>query len=204
MYNRLRLYNFLEKNKSYFHSNLVFGGNILPVMLWFMSQMKFDIRLIKVTMLVESLQTFKNNWFASYLSTRKQLVSINGYKPNQADVKYRVPQDSIVGSVLFLIYINELDLAIKHSQVHHFADDTDLLNFNSFMKSINKQISYDLNNLSNWLKANKSFLSIGKTELMLFTSPKKQLVCDLKINKMEKGSTKQIQSKVWEFKLTKD
>ena len=169
MYNTLRLYNFLEKNKSYFHSNLVFGGNILPVMLWFMSQMKFDMRLIMVTMLVESLQTFKNNWFA-----------------------------------LFLIYINELDLAIKHSQVHHFADDTDLLNFNSCMKSINKQVSYDLNNLSNWLKANKSFLNIGKTELMLFTSPKKQLVCDLKINKMEKGSTKQIQSKVWEFKLTKD
>ena len=147
MYNRIRLYNFLEKNKSYFHSNLVFGGNILPVMLWFMSRMKFDMRLIKVTMLVESLQTFKNNWFASYLSTRKQLVSINGYKPNQADVKYRVPQDSIVGSVLFLIHINELDLAIKHSQVHHFADDTNLLNFNSCMKSINKQVSYDLNNL---------------------------------------------------------
>ena len=92
-----------------------------------------------------------------------------------------MPQGSILGPFLFLIYINDLHAAIKYSEVHHFADDTNLLNFNSCVKSINKQVNYDLRNLSNWLKANKISLNVGKTELVLFTSSKKQLDCDLKI-----------------------
>ena len=92
-----------------------------------------------------------------------------------------MPQGSILGPLLFLIYINDLHAAIKYSEVHHFADDTNLLNFNSCVKSINKQVNYDLKNLSNWLKANIISLNVGKTELVLFTSSKKQLDCDLKI-----------------------
>ena len=65
--------------------------------------------------------------------------------------------------------------------MHHFADDTSLLNYNNCVKSINKRINYDLKNLSNWLEANKVSLNVGKTELVLFTSSKKQLDCDLKI-----------------------
>ena len=108
-----------------------------------------------------------DKWFASYLSNRKQFVSINSYKSNLADVKFGVPQGFILGPLLFLIYINNLHVAIKYSEVHHFADDTKLLNFNSCVKSINKQVNYDLKNLSNWLKANKIFLNVGKTELVL-------------------------------------
>ena len=122
-----------------------------------------------------------NKWFASYLSNRKQFVSINGNKSNLADVKCGVPEGSILGPLLFLIYINDLHVAIKYSEVHHFADDTSLLNFNSCVKSINKLVSYDLKNLSNWLRANKISLNVGKTELLLFTSSKKKLDCDLKI-----------------------
>ena len=59
--------------------------------------------------------------------------------------------------------------------MHHFADDTNPLNFN------NKQVNYNLKNLSNWLEANKTSLNVGKTELVLFTSSKKQLDFDLKI-----------------------
>ena len=122
-----------------------------------------------------------NKWFTSYLSNRKQFVSINGYRLNLADIKCGVPRGSILGPLLFLIYIDDLHAAIKYSEVHHFAYDTNLLNFNSCVKSINKQVNYDLKNLSNWLKANKISLNVGKTELVLFTSSKKQLECDLKI-----------------------
>ena len=92
-----------------------------------------------------------------------------------------MPQGSILGPLLFLIYINDLHVAIKYSELHYFADDTNLLNFISCVKSINKQVNYDLKNLSNWFKANKISLNVGKTELVLSTSSKKQLDCGLKI-----------------------
>ena len=91
-----------------------------------------------------------------------------------------MPQGSRLGPLLFLIYINDLHVAIKYSEVHHFEDDTNLLKFNSCVKSINKKVSYVLKNLSIWLKANKISLNLGKTELILFTSSKKQLDCGLK------------------------
>ena len=105
------------------------------------------------------------------------------------------------GASFFLIYINDLHVAIKCSEVQNFVDD---VNFNSCVKPINKQVNYDLKTLVNWLKANKIVLNIGKTELLLFTSPKKQLDCDLKIKLNGKISLKQIQSNIWEFKLTKN
>ena len=87
-----------------------------------------------------------NKWFAPHFSNRKQFVSINGYKSNLADVKCGMTQGSILGPLLFLIYINDLHAAITYSEVHHFADDTNLLNFNSCVKSINRQVNYDLKN----------------------------------------------------------
>ena len=104
------------------------------------------------------------------------------------------------GASFFLIYINDLHVAIKCSEVQNFADE---VNFNSCVKPNNKQVNYDLKTLVNWLKANKIVLNIGKTELSLFTSPKKQLDCDLKINLNGKISMKQIHSNIWKFKLTK-
>ena len=90
----------------------------------------------------------------SYVNNRKQFVSITGYKSNLADVKCGVPQGSILGLPLLLIYTNDLHVAITYSEVHHFLDDTNLLNFNSCVKSINEQVNYNLKNLSNWSKAN--------------------------------------------------
>ena len=51
-------------------------------------------------------------------------VSINGYDSNLADVIFDVPQGSVLGLLLFLVYINDLNQALKFCKVHHFADDT--------------------------------------------------------------------------------
>ena len=67
-----------------------------------------------------------NNWFKSYLLNRQQFVSINGFNSKNQIMKYGVPQGSVLGPLLFLIYINDLHKAIKFSTVHHFADDTNL------------------------------------------------------------------------------
>ena len=64
----------------------------------------------------------KNNWFKSYLFDRKQFVPINGHISNQTSVKYGLPQGSVFGPLLFLLDINDLNLAIKFCKVHHFPD----------------------------------------------------------------------------------
>ena len=122
-----------------------------------------------------------NSWFKSYLNNRKQYVSINGFNSELNDIKCGVPQGSVLGPLLFLLYINDLHASITFSKVHHFADDTNLLHFRSSIKLLNKQINCDLKHLVNWLNANKISLNISKTELVLFKPLKKELDNELKI-----------------------
>ena len=70
-----------------------------------------------------------NEWFKSYISNKKQYVSINGYDSNLADVKFGVPKLSVLAPLLFLIYMKYLKHALKFCKVHHFTDDTNLLHF---------------------------------------------------------------------------
>ena len=68
-----------------------------------------------------------NDWFKSYLSNHNQYVSINGYESGLAAINCVVPQGSVLGPLLFLLYINDLNQVIKFCKVHHFADGTNLL-----------------------------------------------------------------------------
>ena len=122
-----------------------------------------------------------NNWFCSYLQNRTQFVSINGFDSNVNAICCGVPQGSILEPLLFLFYINDLHFAIKYCKVHHFADYTNLLNFNNSIKKINKQVGHDLKYLSYWLSANKICLDVSKTEVVLFKSIRKQTEATLKL-----------------------
>ena len=79
-------------------------------------------------------------------------------------------KSSVLEPLIFLTYINDLHLAIKYSEVHHFADDTKLINIHSSVNFINEQVSRDLKNFSNWLEANKIFLNSRKTACSLYFS----------------------------------
>ena len=83
-------------------------------------------------------------WFKSDLSDEKEFVSINGFNSNHAMLKYRVPQGSVLGPILFLIYINHLNHAVKYWKVCHYADDAKLPHFNSSVKKLNRLVSIEI------------------------------------------------------------
>ena len=109
-----------------------------------------------------------NNWIKSYLTNRSQYVSSQGLDSDIIGIKHGVPHGSVLGPLLFLLYINDLHKAIKNSSVYHFAHDTNLLNINTSPKKIQKQINHDLKCLYKWLLANK--ISLNSTKQNLYFS----------------------------------
>ena len=85
-----------------------------------------------------------NDWFSSYLTNRSQFVSILGFDSSNKPIVHGVPQGSVLGPLLFLIYINDLHFAIKSSKVYHFADDTNLLNIGNSPQKMEKLVNADL------------------------------------------------------------
>ena len=122
-----------------------------------------------------------NDWFKSCLSNHSQYISINGYKSGLAAINCYVPQGSVLGPLLFLLYINDLNQAIEFCKVHHFAKDTNLQCLSNSIKKLNNLVNADLKCLVSWLNANKISLNIKKTEMLIFKSKQKKFEGDLKI-----------------------
>ena len=99
---------------------------------------------------------------------------MSGQKSDNALIEFGVPQGSVLGPLLFLIYINDLNQAIKFSRVHHFADDTNLLLVDNSLKKVNKHINHDLKLFTTWLRANRISLNTSKTEILLFRTKSKR------------------------------
>ena len=112
-----------------------------------------------------------HDWFTSYLTDRLQFVSILGIDSNKLTIKHGVPQGSVLGPLLFLIYINDIHNAIHYSKTYLFADHTNLLNINKKLKKLQREINTDLKCLCSWLLANKISLNKTKTELVFFKKP---------------------------------
>ena len=105
------------------------------------------------------IRSKENNWFRSFLTNRKIYVSINSFFSQTKIVRYGVPQGSTLGPLLFLIYINDLNNALKKCIVQHFADDTSLLFGNKCPSEISCVMNNELQLLTDWLRAHKISLN---------------------------------------------
>ena len=108
------------------------------------------------------------SWFRSYLSDRQQCVKNGDIKSDFTTVKHGVPQGSILGPLLFLLYINDIVLFLKRLQFLLFADDTSIFATGDNQHEVRNLLNEDLNNVSNWLKANKLSLNIKKSKALNF------------------------------------
>lgn len=148
-------------------------------------QKAFDT--VEHSILLEKLNAIgvtSNRWFESYLSRRRQCVEVNGTRSIFKEVTFGVPQGSILGPQLFLIYINDMHISLN-CRLALYADDSALIFSHKNCDIISEQLSNELSNCKKWLTDNKLSLHVGKTECMLFGSSKRlkrvrdfQISCD--------------------------
>jgi hypothetical protein len=112
------------------------------------------------------------NWLKDYLNNRYQYVTVNSAISDTKIVKCGVPQGSILGPLLFLIYINDLYNVVSYSVPLLFADDTNLFFSGKNPDHISTIINSELEQINQWLLTNKLSLNISKTHYMIFSSQK--------------------------------
>ena len=116
-----------------------------------------------------------NHWLCDYLTGRKQRVKIDNTFSDYQGITCGVPQGSILGPLLFLIYINDMHKAAKFCTLYHFADDTNLICSDKNAKLLRKNVNSDLRLVFQWLCANRLSINVDKTEFIIFKSPRKSL-----------------------------
>ena len=114
-------------------------------------------------------------WFSSYLSNRSQYVSVNGHNSSHLKVTCGVPQDSVLGPLLFLIYINDLPNSSSKLSFYLFADDTNIYFESDSIKHLQKVVNKELRPVKKWLDANKLALDVDKTNFVIFQSAQNYL-----------------------------
>ena len=109
-------------------------------------------------------------WFQSYLQNRYQCVKFNDYCSDFLPNEYGVPQGSVLGPILFIIYINDIMKAITKSEIKLFADDTVLYCSGKCLNDVINSINHDLESLSEWMEVKHLKLNVKKTVTVIFST----------------------------------
>jgi hypothetical protein len=132
-------------------------------------------------------------WIKSYLSNRFQRVEAKNENPNYKTlsdwgvIKYGVPQASILGPLLFLLYFNDLSKTINgNSKPVLFADDISFIVISSKLEDFQKRITTEFASLNMWFKSNKLTMNFGKTYFMHFKTKNSHLT-DVDVNYANKS-----------------
>jgi len=113
-------------------------------------------------------------WFKSYLQNRSQFVAYNGHNSIKLPLTCGLPQGSIYGPLLFLIYINDIANISDILQLILFADDTNLFAFHRDQNTLVQLVNRELELINTYYKVNKLSLNVDKTVLVVFTSARKK------------------------------
>ena len=120
-------------------------------------------------------------WFASYLRNREQFVSVNGKDSQKCTIDFGVPQGSILGPLLFVIYINDMPEISKFAKFILYADDANIIITGNTLNEIEEQLFSLINALLDWVDSNGLLLNLKKTVFMLFSRQKIALNFTVKI-----------------------
>ena len=123
------------------------------------------------------------DWFISYLSNRNQVVTGNGVQSELLSVPCGIPQGSVLGPILFLLYINDFRKCSKLFDFHLFADDANLFYENKNISVLETTVNAELNRVYDWLCANMLSLNIQKSNYVIFHPPQRN-IRNLNINLM--------------------
>lgn len=112
-------------------------------------------------------------WFSSYLEERTQVTLFNGVLSPEVAVDLGVPQGSVLGPLLFILYMNDIKKALQRSEVNMFADDTVIYVTGSCREECCEILNAELNVFADWLKRKKLKLNVSKTKCMLITNQRR-------------------------------
>jgi hypothetical protein len=122
------------------------------------------------------------DWFKSYFSNRKQFVTFNNFNSTRKDIICGVPQGSILGPLLFLLYVNDMVNVSNILFSILFADDTNLFLTGKNLSATINNMNKELEKVVDWLSVNKLSLNIKKTNYMVFNTGKKCLTTDKNVS----------------------
>ena len=109
-----------------------------------------------------------NSWFQSYLSNRTQTFEIDNHLSDKEVTLCGVPQGSVLGPLLFLLYINDVLKSSKELSFHLFADDTTLTYAHKNPRVLESTVNLEFAKVVGWLKPNKLTLDIKKSNFVIF------------------------------------